>query len=154
MIIVYRLPGIAAIVALGLYTVLNLAAYRLFGVTLTLSGIAGLVLSLGIAVDANVLIFERFKEEFRAGRDLRSAMDEGFTRAWPAIRDGHLTTLISTCVLYFFASSFIKGFALTLTIGVLLSLFTAVVVTRSYMRVIFLIRAMRAPVLYGVKSKN
>jgi preprotein translocase subunit SecD len=129
----YQVPGLVAVVALLLYAVLNLLVYRIFDVTISLSGIAGLVLSIGMAVDANVLIFERVKEELRAGRDLRSAIDEGHHRAWPAIRDGHITTLIASLVLYTFSSSFIKGFALTLSAGVLLSMFTAVTVTHTYL---------------------
>jgi protein-export membrane protein SecD len=133
MLVMYQLPGFLAVVALALYAVLNLLVYRIFGVTISLSGIAGLVLSIGMAVDANVLTFERIKEELRAGRDLRSAIDEGHHRAWPAIRDGHLTTLIASLVLYTFSSSFIKGFALTLSVGVLFSMFTAVTVTYTYL---------------------
>jgi protein-export membrane protein SecD len=148
MIVVYRMPGFLAVLALVLYTFLNLAVYRLFNVTVTLSGIAGLVLSLGIAVDANVLIFERFKDEFRSGRDLVSAIDEGFKRAWPPIRDGHMTTLISSAVLYSFSSSFVKGFALMLAIGVLLSLFTAIVVTRVYLKNARSVKWLRWPHLY------
>ncbi|MFH1253731.1 MAG: protein translocase subunit SecD [Candidatus Uhrbacteria bacterium] len=133
MLIMYQVPGFVAVIALALYAVLNMLVYRIFGVTISLSGIAGLVLSIGMAVDANVLIFERVKEELRAGRDLRSAIDEGHHRAWPAIRDGHLTTLIAALVLYTFSSSFIKGFALTLSVGVLFSMFTAVTVTYTYL---------------------
>jgi protein-export membrane protein SecD len=133
MIVLYRVPGFVAVCALFFYMMLNLAAYRVFGVTVTLSGIAGFVLSMGMAVDANVLIFERMKEELRAGRDRRAAIDEGFARAWAAIRDGNFTTLIAAAVLYGFSSSFIKGFALTLSIGVLLSMFTAIFVTRAYL---------------------
>lgn len=133
MLFVYRLPGLLAIMALMLYAFLNMACYRIFGVTISLSGIAGLVLSIGMAVDANVLIFERIKEEMRAGRDLRSATDEGFRRAWPAIRDGNITTLIAAFVLYGFSSSFVKGFALTLAVGICISMFTAIVVTRAYL---------------------
>lgn len=154
MIAVYRLPGVLAVIALLLYSVLNLAAYRLFGVTVTLSSIAGFVLSLGIAVDANVLIFERFKDEFRAGRDLFSAIDEGFKRAWPPIRDGHLTTLISALVLYTFSSSVVRGFALTLGIGVLLSFFTAITVTRSYLTNTSVVRWLQKPWMYGRFAKK
>jgi len=133
MLIMYQVPGFVAVIALVLYALINLACYRIFGVTISLSGIAGLVLPIGMAVDANVLIFERVKEELRAGRDLRSAIDEGHHRAWPAIRDGHLTTLIASVMLYTFSSSFIKGFALTLSIGVIFSMFTAVTVTHTYL---------------------
>ena len=134
MIAVYRVPGLVAVFALVLYAFLNLATYRLFGVTISLAGIAGFVLSMGIAVDANVLIIERFNEELAAGRDYRSALDEAFQRAWSAIRDGNLTTLIAAGVLYWFSSSFIRGFALTLSIGVLLSMFTAITITRVYLK--------------------
>jgi len=133
---------------------LNLAAYRFFGVTITLAGIAGFVLSLGIAVDANVLILERFKEEFRSGRDFRSALDEAFRRAWTAIRDGNITTLIAAAILYWFSSSFIKGFALTLSIGVILSMFTAIVITRVYMRSVLDLGFLKKPFLFGVRKKK
>ncbi len=154
MIAVYRLPGLLAILALVLYVFLNLAAYRVFGVTVTLSGIAGLVLSLGIAVDANVLIFERLKDEYRSGRDLVTSIDEGFKRAWAPIRDGHLTTLISALVLYGFSSSFVRGFALTLAVGVILSLFTAITVTRVYLKNIRGFRWFQAPWLYGLTRND
>jgi protein-export membrane protein SecD len=133
MIGMYRLPGFVSVVALILYAFLNLAAYRVFGVTISLAGIAGFVLSLGIAVDANVLIIERLREELNSGRDYSSAVDEAFKRAWTAIRDGNITTLIAAGVLYWFSSSFIKGFALTLSIGVILSMFTAITITRVYL---------------------
>ncbi len=151
MIVVYRLPGIVAAAALVLYAFLNLAAYRLFGVTITLSGIAGFVLGLGIAVDANVLIFERIRDEYRSGRDLIPSIDDGFTRAWAPIRDGHLTTLISAAVLYSFSSSFVRGFALTLAVGVILSLFTAITVTRFYMKNVRSWKWFQNPRLYSLK---
>lgn len=154
MLLVYRLPGLIAIFALVLYAMLNLGSYKIFGVTISLSGIAGLVLSMGMAVDANVLIFERFKEELRSGRDMRSAMDEGFLRAWPSIRDGNMTTLIAAAVLYGFSSSFIKGFALTLSIGVILSMFSAIMVTRSYLRTAYLLPFLRWTGLYASKVKK
>ncbi len=150
MILVYRLPGLLAALALVLYAFLNLAAYRFFGVTITLAGIAGFVLTLGIAVDANVLIFERIRDEYRSGRDLIPSIDDGFKRAWAPIRDGHLTTLISAVVLYSFSSSFVKGFALTLGIGVLLSLFTAITVTRAYMNNARTLRWLQNPKLYSL----
>ena len=131
MVLYYRLPGVLAIVALTVYAAINLALYKIFGVTITLSGIAGFVLSLGIAVDANVLIFERLKEELRSGRDLPSAIAEAASRAWPSIRDGNATTLIATTILFTMGTSFIKGFALTLTIGILVSIFCAMVITRA-----------------------
>ncbi|MEK7116454.1 MAG: protein translocase subunit SecD, partial [Patescibacteria group bacterium] len=132
----YRLPGLLAIASLVLYVVISFAIFKILPVTLTLSGIAGFILSLGIAVDANVLIFERLKEELRAGKAYGLALEEAFRRAWPSIRDGNSTTLISCAVLYWFSSSIIKGFALTLAIGILMSLFTAIVVTRTTLRLI------------------
>ena len=138
MLIIYRLPGFIADLALASYVVFNIAVFKLIPVTLTLAGIAGFLLSIGMAVDANILIFERMKEELRVGRSLRLAVEAGFDRAWPAIRDGNLSTLISCGVLYWFGSTFgasiVKGFALTLGIGVVLSMFTAVFITRTFMR--------------------
>ncbi|MFH1839066.1 MAG: protein translocase subunit SecD [Patescibacteria group bacterium] len=136
MLILYRLPGLVAILALGLYIAVSMAIYKLIPVTLTLSGIAGFILSIGIAVDANVLVFERLKEELAAGKTLRGGLEEAFKRAWTSIRDGNVTTLIVCAVLYGFTSSVIKGFALTLGVGVLLSMFSAVVATRTILRFI------------------
>ncbi|MDO8584113.1 MAG: protein translocase subunit SecD, partial [bacterium] len=133
MILFYRLPGVAAVLALVIYTVLVLTIYKLLPVTLTLAGIAGFILSLGIAVDANVLIFARLREELAAGRTLPQAVHEGFHRAWYSIRDSHVTTLLGSAVLYIFTTSIVKGFALTLGIGVLLSLFSSLIVTRAFM---------------------
>ncbi len=154
MILVYRFPGFIAVVALLLFVFVNLAMYQIFGVTITLAGIAGLVLSLGIAVDANVLTIERLKEEYASGRDLHSSIDEASHRAWAAIRDGHMTTLISALVLYFFSSSFIRGFALTLAIGVVLSLFTAVYVSNTYLKSTLGWKWLHKPALFGVKIKK
>lgn len=154
MVAAYRLPGLVAVVALFLFAFLNLAAYRLFGVTITLAGIAGFVLSLGIAVDANVLIIERLKEEFLSGRDYVSSLDEAFHRAWTAIRDGNITTLIAAGVLYWFSSSFIRGFALTLSIGVILSMFTAITVTRAYLKAVVSSKSLRQDWLLGVKRND
>jgi len=138
MLILYRLPGFLADVALSMYVAFNVAIFKLLPVTLTLPGIAGFLLSIGMAVDANILIFERMREELRAGRSMRLAVETGFSRAWPAIRDGNLSTLISCAVLYWFGNNFgasiVKGFAITLAIGVLLSMFTAVFATRTFMR--------------------
>lgn len=136
MIAFYRLPGLMAICTLGLYVAVSLAVYKILPVTLTLSGIAGFILSMGIAVDANVLVFERLKEELRAGKTLKPALEEAFKRAWTSIRDGNVTTLISCMALYWFSSSVIKGFALTLAIGVLLSMFTAVIAARAVLRLL------------------
>lgn len=138
MLVIYRLPGLLACLALGIYVALNVAVFKLVPVTLTLPGIAGFLLSIGMAVDANILIFERLREELRAGRSLRLAIRTGFNRAWPAIRDGNISTLISCAVLFWFGSNFgasvVKGFALTLAIGVVLSMFTAVLVTRTFLQ--------------------
>lgn len=138
MLVIYRLPGLLADVALIFYIVFNLAVYKLIPITLTLPGIAGFILTIGMAVDANILIFERMKEELRIGRSVRLAVEAGFSRAWPAIRDGNLSTLISALVLWWFGNTFgasvVKGFAFTLGIGVLLSMFTAVFATRTFMR--------------------
>jgi len=139
MIIYYRLPGLLASLALIFYGALVLALFKLIPVTLTLAGLGGFVLSIGMAVDANVLIFERMKEEFRTGRRLGAAIESGFNRAWTAIRDGNVTTLIVCGILYWLGSSIVAsapvtGFALTLGIGVLISMFTAIVVTRTLLR--------------------
>ena len=134
MIIYYRVPGILAVIALAVYAILILAIFKLIPVTLTLAGIAGFILSVGMAVDANVLIFERVKEEKKAGRDKLSSINEGFKRAWPSIRDGNVSTIITALILYWFGTSIIKGFALTLLIGILISMFTAMVLTRHLLK--------------------
>lgn len=133
MIVVYRLPGAVSVLALIVYTLIVLAFYKLIPVTLTLAGIAGFVLSLGMAVDANILIFARMKEELRAGKTLQQSVTEGFRRAWLSIRDSHATTLIGAFGLYALTTSIVKGFALTLGIGVVTSLLTATVVTRTFL---------------------
>lgn len=138
MMIMYRVPGLMASLALAIYVGMNLAMFKMVPVTLTLAGIAGFLLSVGMAVDANILIFERMKEELRLGRTVRLAVETGFSRAWLAIRDGNLSTLISCAVLYWFGNTFgasvVKGFAVTLSIGVVLSMLTAVFITRTFMR--------------------
>jgi len=131
MLIMYRLPGLIAILSLSIYASIVFAIFKTIPVTLTLSGIAGLILSVGMAVDANVLIFERLKEELRDRKPFSKSIEEAFRRAWPSIRDGNLTTLISCTVLFWFTSSVVKGFALTLGIGVVISMFTAIVITRN-----------------------
>lgn len=136
MILFYRIPGLLSIVALLLYAAILVALFKIIPVTLTLAGIAGFVLSLGIAVDANVLVFERLKEELREGKSIRTGLEDAFRRAWPSIRDGHVTVLITCAVLYGFSSSVIRGFALTLALGTILSLFTAVISCRTFLRVI------------------
>ena len=138
MALFYRLPGVLAGCALIIYGILVLAAFKLIPVTLTLAGIAAFILSIGMAVDANVLIFERLKEELRAGRTLGGAIEAGFNRAWTAIRDSNVTTLIICGILYWMGSNFaeprVMGFALTLAIGVALSMFSAIVITRTFLR--------------------
>ncbi|MEI7512834.1 MAG: protein translocase subunit SecD [Candidatus Uhrbacteria bacterium] len=134
MILLYRLPGIVAVTALVMYAALSATAFKLIPITMTLSGIAGFILSIGMAVDANVLTFERLKEELKTDHSLGTALEDAFRRAWPSVRDGHVTVLISCAVLFWFSSSIIKGFALTLAVGTMLSLFTAVVSTRTMLR--------------------
>ena len=132
LIIWYRLPGVIAVVALALYTILNLVIFKLLHVTLTAAGIAAFILSIGMAVDANILIFERTKEELKRGKNLDSAIREGFHRAWTSIRDSNSSSIITALVLYYFASSsVVKGFALIFGIGVLTSMFTAITATRT-----------------------
>jgi preprotein translocase subunit SecD len=142
MVILYGKPGIIASLALLLYTLFNLAIFKLssitpYGITLTLSGIAGFILSIGMAVDANILIFERTKEERRLGKSYVAAIDTGFARAWTSIRDSNISTLITCMVLYNFGTGMVKGFALILAIGVITSMFSAIVVTRTFLRMIY-----------------
>ena len=134
MLLYYRFPGFLSVIALAVYLSLSLAVFKLIGVTLTLSGIAGFILSIGMAVDANVLIFERLKEELEEGKSLRLGAEEGFLRAWAAIRDGNICTLITCAFLIWLGSSFVQGFAVTLAIGTLMSMFTAITVNRVLMR--------------------
>jgi len=138
MILFYRLPGVVSVVSLLIYTAIVFALYKLIPVTLTLAGIAGFILSIGMAVDANVLIFARMKEELRTGRNLRSAIEEGFNHAWPSIRDSNITSMITSAILYWFGqwtgASLITGFALTLFIGVAVSFLTAITITRTLLR--------------------
>jgi preprotein translocase subunit SecD len=136
MLVHYRLPGAVASFALLYYAVLVYALFRLIPVTLTLAGIAGFVLSVGMAVDANILIFERTKEELRVGKSLAQAIEAGFARAWNSILDSNVSSLITAMILYLFGSSVIQGFALVLIIGVLASMFTAITVTRSILRIV------------------
>lgn len=133
MIAWYRLPGLVASVALAIYIIANLAVIKFIPVTLTASGIAGLILSIGMAVDANVLIFERMKEELRDGKSVREALKIGFSRAWPAIRDGHFTMIISSVILFWLGTSIVQGFALVFGLGVIISLISAVFITRIFL---------------------
>lgn len=134
MIIFYRLPGLLASLALVVYALLMLALFKLIPVTLTMAGIGGFILSIGMAIDANILIFSRLREELKAGATLPIAVEEGFRRAWPSIRDGNITTLIVALILFFLGTSFVEGFALTLTIGILISMFSAIIITKNLLR--------------------
>ncbi len=136
MIFYYRLPGLMAICALAVYSLVILAVFKLFSITLTLAGVAGFILSIGMAVDANVLIFERTKEELRSGKSLSLSIEEGFKRAWLSIRDSNASSLITCVILAWFGTSIIKGFAITLGIGILVSMFSAITVTRTFLRLI------------------
>jgi preprotein translocase subunit SecD len=140
MLIYYRLPGFIADLALIVYALLSLMLFKLIPVVLSLPGIAGFILSIGMAVDANILIFERLKEELRAGRTLRQAIDLGWARAWSSIRDSNISTLITCLILFIFGNTFgasmVKGFSVTLALGVIVSLFTAIIVTRTFLHVV------------------
>jgi preprotein translocase subunit SecD len=154
MLIYYRLPGAIASFALIYYSLVVLAVFRLVPVTLTLAGIAGFVLSIGMAVDANILIFERMKEEMRLGKSLPSAVEAGFGRAWNSILDSNVSSLITATILYLFGSSTIRGFALVLIIGVLISMFSAITVTRSILRVVVSRDWARKARLFGVTEEE
>ena len=138
MILYYRLPGVTAALALVVYTSVVLMVFKMWPVTLTLAGIGAFILSVGMAIDANILIFERMKEELRIGRNLIVSLEDGFNRAWSSIRDSNISTLITCAILYWFGNQFdeasIKGFAITLAIGVLISMFSAIIVTRTFMK--------------------
>ncbi len=140
MLIYYRLPGAVAVLSIAFYAALTFALFKLIPVTLTLPAIAGFLLSTGSALDANILIFERLKEELRNGRTLQQAVDLGWKRAWPSIRDSNIATIITSAILFWFGSAFgatiVKGFALTLALGVGVSLFTALVVTRNFLSIV------------------
>ena len=155
MILYYRLPGLLACLALGIYGVVILAIFKLIPITLTLPGLAGFIVSFGMAVDANVLIFERMKEELRGGRSLGAAVEAGFNRAWTAIRDSNITTFIACIVLIWLGGSLgammVRGFAITLFIGVAMSMFSAITVTRTFLRFIPKSRLTTNPTAYGVK---
>jgi preprotein translocase subunit SecD len=133
LVIYYRLPGLIAVLALIIYASLSLAVFKLIPVTLTAAGIAGFILSIGMAVDANILIFERMKEERRQGKTLLVAIGEGFSRAWLSIRDSNVSSLITSAILFWLGTSMVKGFALTLGIGVLISMFSAITISRTFL---------------------
>ncbi len=159
MVIYYRLPGFIADLALVVYALITLMLFKIIPVVLTLSGIAGFILSIGMAVDANILIFERLKEELRSGRTLRQAIDLGWARAWPSIRDSNISTLITCLILFWFGSAFgasvVKGFALTLALGVLVSLFTAIIVTRTFLHVVLdNIKSTEHPRWFGIQESQ
>ena len=145
----YRLSGVVANVSLLLYVVLLLASLKMLNATLTLPGIAGIILSMGMAVDANVLIFERFKEEYRTGKTLRASMDAGFTRAFATIFDSNMTTLFASVILFFLGSGPIKGFAITLTLGIVLSMFTAITVTKILLKMLMNANMFKNGKIYG-----
>ena len=154
MVLYYRLPGLMASLALVVYTAFVLAIFKLWPVTLTLGGVAAFILSVGMAVDANILIFERMKEELRIGRNMLASLEDGFNRAWSSIRDSNISTLITCVILYWFGNQFdeaaIKGFAITLGIGVLVSMFSAITVSRTFMRLVVGLRPLtRRPWLFA-----
>jgi preprotein translocase subunit SecD len=153
MVMYYRLPGLVATLALGVYTVTTLAVFMLIPVTLTLAGIAGFILSIGMAVDANILIFERMREELRWGKSVGAGVRAGFDRAWTSIRDSNSSTLITCLLLYWFGQNFgaslITGFALTLAVGVVISLFSAIFVTRGLLTAVMSTRLIHNPTLFG-----
>ncbi len=142
MILYYRVPGLIASLSLLIYAMIVLTIFKMLPITLTLSGVAAAILSIGMAVDANILIFERMKDELRTGRTMLSSINIGFNRAWPAIRDGNVSTLITCAILYWFSdqlgATIVQGFAITLAVGVAVSMFTAITVSRTFMRVVTL----------------
>lgn len=156
MILFYRFPGILSVFALGIYTLISFALFKAIPVTLTLEGIAGFILSIGMAVDANVLIFSRLKEELRLGHTIARSVEAGFDHAWPSIRDSNISTMITCVILYWFGrytgTSVIEGFALTLFIGVAVSMFTAITVTRTFLRVFLTSHIFHNEWWFGVES--
>ena len=154
MLVYYRLPGAIAVLALLYYTALTYAIFRLVPVTLTLAGIAGFILSIGMAVDANVLTFERLKEELRSGKSLRVAVEEGRKRAFPSILYSNLATILTAAILFELGTGTVKGFALTLGIGVAVSFFTAVIVTQMLLHGVIEFASLRRRALYGVEERQ
>ncbi len=156
MLVYYRAPGLLADLALLVYTAVALAVFQLLPVTLTLAGIAGFILSIGMAVDANILIFERTKEEVRSGRTLGGSIEAGFSRAWTSIRDSNISTLITCAILFWFGSNFgasiVTGFALTLALGVIISMFTAIIVTRTFLRTLVSTQIGRSLAWFGLEQ--
>jgi len=152
MLVYYRLPGLVAAVALVMYALIALAVYIVVPVTLTLAGIAGFIISIGMAIDANILIFERMKEEIREGKTVIAAIDAGFARAWTSIRDSNVSTLITCVILYYFGSGLIRGFAVTLGIGVVVSLFSAITVSHTLLQLVSKTSLSRNFRLWGAKE--
>ena len=151
LILFYRLPGFIAVLALLIYTAFALALFKLIPVYLTSAGIAGFILSIGMAVDANVLIFERTKEELRSGKSIALAVEEGFTRAWLSIRDSNASSLITAFILFWLGSSSVSGFALTLGLGIALSMLSAITITRTFLRAVEFQESKIMRVLYGTR---
>lgn len=154
MILYYRLMGVFAVLALLIYSIIMVFILKVFPIVMTLAGIAGIILSIGMAVDANILIFERTKEELKKGKNFPSAIVTGFERAWSSIRDSNVSSLITCLILWFFGNSIIRGFALMLGIGILMSMFTAITVTRSFLRTIQGTKLSESNFLLGVKKKS
>lgn len=154
MLVFYRFPGLLSVFALLIYSIVSLAIFEAIPVTMTLAGIAGFILSIGMAVDANVLIFERTKEELRNGQTLAMAIENGFARAWTSIRDSNASSIITCLVLAWFGTSVVKGFAITLAIGILVSMFTAITVTRTFLRLLVTQKLENKLWLFGVKQNK
>ena len=154
MALYYRAPGLIADVALIIYGIMLFALFKAIPVTLTLAGIAGFILSIGMAVDANILIFERTKEELRAGRTLFTAINSGFDRAFTSIFDSNMTTIITCIILYHFGTSIVRGFALTLAIGVIVSMFSAITITKNFMHLCFGTGKLKNPAMFGLKEEE
>ena len=154
MIAYYRVLGLVSCFALIIYAIINFAIFKLVPVTLTLTGIAGFILSIGMAIDANILIFERTKEELRMGRTLFTAINSGFDRAFTSIFDSNVSTVMTCLILYYFGASLVKGFALTLIIGVCLSMFSAITVTKNFMHLIFGSKELKYPQLFGLRKEE
>ncbi len=154
MILYYRVMGLISCFALMIYALINFAVFKLVPVTLTLTGIAGFILSIGMAIDANILIFERTKEELKMGRSLFTAINSGFDRAFTSIFDSNVSTIMTCLILYYLGASMVKGFALTLIIGVCLSMFSAITVTKNFMHLIFGSSELKYPELFGLKKED
>ena len=154
MIIYYRLPGLLAVIALSIYTLISIALFKIFGITLTLAGIAGFILSIGMAVDANILIFERMREELRKGKSLNQAVEDGFNRAWLSVRDSNTSGLITTFILAYFGTSIVRGFAISLALGILVSMFTAITMSRTLLQLVARFDFLNKPALYGASVEE